>query len=1064
MVVAVADMAPASSAVQCDVELRKSSGAADTLLRAPRMQARSGVWLEGLSKSDAQGLLIVIPWAVVVITLLVQIMFYVVEAYFPSVTTGVQIMDSGIHCCVAAVCAAYLPVALLMEVCCIIFRRNGSRRTCEGWLAILPVILCGAISATFAFGAHGLEHQVGQAHAWAFVHGSWAFRAAASGEFLLQLVWLWAADRLRYPGQPTSRPKRWIYLGLILLWLFTLVGPKDVGEQAKPVDHAIVFTGYCARFLVFIFVAFQTCTRCTGHVHCCCNPKDWKSLSDSACEPGRARLRYLMYYILTKPRFMLLIHLPLGYPLAFLATFASVVRCCYALLIAVLLRPAPAEAMSEHVVETETKQAFDTALALRLCDFAWEAYVGPPAPPAVVVSGCSLTMLNGEYTMEDRDASGYPVYSMALPAAWTSECASSSASNPFPSPLEEEEDPGIAPRARKAVLRRTAFGEWEIAPDSAPRAQASTHSPAASTVGSPPSTPARGSSSSGATSPFASPTKTTGPMQRWVFARDEEANTPIAIEAMWFELDCGQPQPLPNTELRITAAWGGLSRRRCERHGLCRETDARWLLVEEDGPLVEARNDAASRTPAAGAAEEAAAWPEEVSIIVAFRGTGSWSNVMTDARFSLQSLSKEVAQVGISVEEPFRLGAQLARAVEERAGRLVSQRAIYASSASARLSPSLPSGVSLQPQAARRQERGSGGALLDIGPEQGDFTLRQPLAAAGAAAAELCEEGAAALAAAEIDELTPPRSRIKTILSIPCRLLCRCCLLLCFPCQPPSDHEDDDKEFAVATLDEVKTHNGFLKLYASIRHEVASLLGTRLALCRQEGRPVRIYITGHSLGGAIASLCALDLVSLFPDADVEGQGPRAAVASEAAPGGLAHGSTLAVGEGLSEENAADLASGMGGGHVDAVADSGAGRCTVAEEVGSCSSCSTPIVYTFGSPRIGNASFRSIYNGLVPKTFRLVASRDIVPTLPPSISYRQLGREVWLDDTGHPTFVMSWAMRHILPARDSVLYHPMLSYFKLLAKAHRLAGGTELPSVFRHEPALRVAFQEERHDA
>lgn len=71
-----------------------------------------------------------------------------------------------------------------------------------------------------------------------------------------------------------------------------------------------------------------------------------------------------------------------------------------------------------------------------------------------------------------------------------------------------------------------------------------------------------------------------------------------------------------------------------------------------------------------------------------------------------------------------------------------------------------------------------------------------------------------------------------------------------------------------------------------------------------------------------------------------------------------------------------------------------------------------VAYTYGAPRVGapllhglretsagNAAFRSVYNALVPQamarhmqqavrqTFRVVGSRDVVPTLPPSIVYR-----------------------------------------------------------------------------
>lgn len=50
-------------------------------------------------------------------------------------------------------------------------------------------------------------------------------------------------------------------------------------------------------------------------------------------------------------------------------------------------------------------------------------------------------------------------------------------------------------------------------------------------------------------------------------------------------------------------------------------------------------------------------------------------------------------------------------------------------------------------------------------------------------------------------------------------------------------------------------HAGFLKAYRSVRAEVLDVLGTMLA---GEQRGWTIYVTGHSLGGALSTLCAYD--------------------------------------------------------------------------------------------------------------------------------------------------------------------------------------------------------------
>ena len=64
------------------------------------------------------------------------------------------------------------------------------------------------------------------------------------------------------------------------------------------------------------------------------------------------------------------------------------------------------------------------------------------------------------------------------------------------------------------------------------------------------------------------------------------------------------------------------------------------------------------------------------------------------------------------------------------------------------------------------------------------------------------------------------------------------------------------------------------------------------------------------------------------------------------------------------------------------------------------------VYTFASPRVGNAAFRQEYNALLRDiTFRVVCSGDLVPLIPgifttPCDGYRHVGREVFLDGSLH----------------------------------------------------------------
>lgn len=101
-----------------------------------------------------------------------------------------------------------------------------------------------------------------------------------------------------------------------------------------------------------------------------------------------------------------------------------------------------------------------------------------------------------------------------------------------------------------------------------------------------------------------------------------------------------------------------------------------------------------------------------------------------------------------------------------------------------------------------------------------------------------------------------------------------------------------------------QTHKGFTDIYMSCRDQVHTLLGMLPA-----GKP--LFITGHSLGGALATLAALDIALN-------------------------------------------------------------------------TSFTSPIVYTFGAPRVGDPQFVQLYNYSVPTHWRFQNEFDIVPHLPPLV--------------------------------------------------------------------------------
>lgn len=100
------------------------------------------------------------------------------------------------------------------------------------------------------------------------------------------------------------------------------------------------------------------------------------------------------------------------------------------------------------------------------------------------------------------------------------------------------------------------------------------------------------------------------------------------------------------------------------------------------------------------------------------------------------------------------------------------------------------------------------------------------------------------------------------------------------------------------------THRGFTDIYASARDAILSVLGT---LSPEK----TLYVTGHSLGGALATLCALD-------------------------------------------------------------------------VSANSAFTTPRLYTYGSPRVGDPDFAKAFNRYVRSSYRYANLFDVTTYVPPTV--------------------------------------------------------------------------------
>jgi len=168
-------------------------------------------------------------------------------------------------------------------------------------------------------------------------------------------------------------------------------------------------------------------------------------------------------------------------------------------------------------------------------------------------------------------------------------------------------------------------------------------------------------------------------------------------------------------------------------------------------------------------------------------------------------------------------------------------------------------------------------------------------------------------------------------------------------------------------------HTGFWEAYSCVREQIHRTV--RQYLMEDD---YQLFLTGHSLGGALASLAALDLmVHTIPK-------------------------------------------------VNAVWASRRGLESDAEFEGMC----TLTMYNFGSPRVGNHPFRTTYNRLVPHSFRVVVDGDAVTGLPPRFWYQHLGTEVIIDGEGGGNLIIDPSVaekKFQIRSRSNIQHHALKHY-------------------------------------
>lgn len=246
----------------------------------------------------------------------------------------------------------------------------------------------------------------------------------------------------------------------------------------------------------------------------------------------------------------------------------------------------------------------------------------------------------------------------------------------------------------------------------------------------------------------------------------------------------------------------------------------------------------------------------------------------------------------------------------------------------------------------------------------------------------------------------------------------------------PKDNDEEEVDAKGKNeCEDCAVHTGFYETFESIQPQVR----VDVAYLREAYPHYMVLITGHSLGAAIALLSALDFLT-FPTSSISYSPP-------VIPTGKKTPHKKMDREIGKEEKDND------------VEDRAAGSTTTPH-----SSLSfrelliTPIhpnrllLYTFGSPRVGNVNFSQWANQKLSSSFRLTHHRDVIPHVPPaSLGYRHVPHEIFFSNESNLLEFHHCADRNrntsLAGLRPDISHRPTAAFFgkKLYANESEMDG-------------------------